>query len=395
MINRKSRTKQSSDDFFNQSFAPSSQTAPPPPPPPPKMTMNAVSSSSAQPNIRNTRPTGSYYPTGAAAPKAAPTFYQTPEPTTKSDDEWYSVSAKPTTTTATTTTTTTTTSTSTAPTKSVASSYYGAPSVDSTANINSSTIPSGNPTQIPPAPLSANNNVNFVNFNNPSKKQDQSSFDKNESSNQLRQQSTDDEFFSGTMDSTVSSSTPSTGAPTYEDFDNEPPLMEELGINLEHITTRSRVVIVPFMKSSSIDISSMEDADMIGPVLFALLLGGELLLSGKFQFGYIYGLCMFGCLSLTLILNLMTPKEAISVWTVTSGLGYSLLPVNALAAINILFRVKNMGVVGLFAAALVIIWCTMASTRIFERGCGLRDQRYLVGYPCALFYSAFVMITIF
>ena len=393
MINRKSRSKQSSDDFFNQSFAPTgtaattttAAAAPPPPPPPLPSSKTTGSSSNTKNIIRNNRPTGSYYRTGTAAPKAAPTFYttpqQVPEPTTKSDDDWYSVSAKPTTTTAT----------------PVASSYYGAPSVDSTAsstNTNSSSTTTTHHT-IPPAPLSANNNVNFVNFNNPNSKQDPKSLDNNESNHPQKQPSTDDEFFSGTMDSTDSSRTPSTGGPTYEDFDNEPPLMEELGINLEHIITRSRVVIVPFMKSSSIDISSMEDADMIGPVLFAILLGGELLLSGKFQFSYIYGLCMFGCLSLTLIFNLMSPKEAISVWTVTSGLGYSLLPVNALAAINVLFRVKNMGVVGLFAAALVIIWCTMASTRIFERGCGLRDQRYLVGYPCALFYSAFVMITIF
>ena len=46
-------------------------------------------------------------------------------------------------------------------------------------------------------------------------------------------------------------------------------------------------------------------------------------------------------------------------------------------------------------AAIVIIWCTVSSTRLFEGGCGLRDQRYLVAYPVALIYSAFVIITIF
>lgn len=212
------------------------------------------------------------------------------------------------------------------------------------------------------------------------------------------QKSADDAFFSGSMDSsatTNSMTTNTSSSATYEeDYDNEPPLMEELGINLQHIQAKSRAVILPFTKSASIDIS-MEDSDMAGPIFVALLLGGELLLSGKFQFGYIYGLCMFGCFSLTLMLNLMSLSEPISVWTVTSVLGYALLPVNVLAAINILFRVKKLGIFGIFLVAVVITWCTVASTRLFERGCGFRDQRYLIGYPCALFYSAFVMITIF
>ena len=40
------------------------------------------------------------------------------------------------------------------------------------------------------------------------------------------------------------------------------------------------------------------DADMAGPLALALLLGGELLLSGKLQFGYIYGFGLFGCLAM-------------------------------------------------------------------------------------------------
>ena len=104
---------------------------------------------------------------------------------------------------------------------------------------------------------------------------------------------------------------------------------------------------------------------------------------------------MFGCLALSLVLNLLSPREAISVWTVTSILGYALLPVNALAGINVLLRISRLGVFGVLMASLVIVWCTVASTRLFERGCGLRDQRYLVGYPVALIYSAFVIITIF
>ena len=181
------------------------------------------------------------------------------------------------------------------------------------------------------------------------------------------------------------------------DYDNEPPLLEELGINMGHIGTKSRAVVLPFSRyaSGQLDRSVMEDSDLAGPLVFALALGGELLLSGKVSFGYIYGFGLFGCFALALVLNLMSPTDAISVWTVTSILGYALLPVNALAGINILLRISRLGVLGVLLAAVAIIWCTVASTRLFESGCGLRDQRYLVGYPIALIYSAFVIITIF
>lgn len=181
------------------------------------------------------------------------------------------------------------------------------------------------------------------------------------------------------------------------DYDDEPPLLEELGIHMGHIGTKSRAVVLPFSRYASgrLDRSVREDSDLAGPLVFALALGGELLLSGKVSFGYIYGFGLFGCFALALVLNLMSPTDAISVWTVTSILGYALLPVNALAGINVVLRISRLGVLGVLLAAVVIIWCTVASTRLFESGCGLRDQRYLVGYPIALIYSAFVIITIF
>ena len=181
------------------------------------------------------------------------------------------------------------------------------------------------------------------------------------------------------------------------DYENEPPILEELGINLPHIGTKSRAVVLPFSRYGGrhLDRSVMDDSDLAGPLVFALMLGGELLLSGKVSFGYIYGFGLFGCFALALVLNLMSPNDAISVWTVTSILGYALLPVNALAGINVLLRISRLGVFGVVLAAIVIIWCTIASTRLFEGGCGLRDQRYLVAYPVALIYSAFVIITIF
>jgi hypothetical protein len=184
--------------------------------------------------------------------------------------------------------------------------------------------------------------------------------------------------------------------PAYEeDYYNEIPLLEELGVNFPHIYSKSRAVLFPFGKhAKSLESGLIEnDADLAGPLAFALGLGGELLLSGKLHFGYVYGFGVSGCFFMTLLLNLLNPNGAVSMWTVVSILGYALLPVNLLAGINILMRVHKLGIWGMVMAVLTIAWCTTASARLFERGCKMRDQRFLVAYPTALLYSAFVIIT--
>ena len=189
-----------------------------------------------------------------------------------------------------------------------------------------------------------------------------------------------------------------TASPQYEeDYDNEPPLLEELGVNFPHIYSKSRAVVFPFGKhAKSLESGLIEnDADLAGPLAFALGLGGELLLAGKMHFGYVYGFGLSGCFAMTLLLNLLNPNGAVSIWTVISILGYALLPVNLLAGLNALFRVHKLGVWGMVMAVLTIVWCTTASSRLFERGCNMRAQRFLLAYPTALLYSAFVMITIF
>ena len=182
------------------------------------------------------------------------------------------------------------------------------------------------------------------------------------------------------------------------EFEDEPPLLEELGVNIEHIVAKTRAVVLPFsrFRGTISDASVIQDADLAGPIALGLLLGGELMLSGKLQFGYIYGFGLFGCISMTLVLNFMSPTEAISVWTVTSILGYSLLPVNLLAAVKlVVVNLGNFQLLGRFLGFLTVVWCTIASTRLMEQGCGMRDQRYLIAYPIGLLYTAFVMITIF
>jgi hypothetical protein len=89
------------------------------------------------------------------------------------------------------------------------------------------------------------------------------------------------------------------------DFDNEPPLLEELGIRFDHIWTKTQAVVNPTQRLRD-DI--LEDADLAGPLFFCLILGSCLLLAGKVHFGYIYGFSVFGCLGLHMIVNLLHAK---------------------------------------------------------------------------------------
>jgi protein YIPF5/7 len=235
------------------------------------------------------------------------------------------------------------------------------------------------------------------------------------------QQEQQQPFLSGTMDSSApammnydvdgmlntSSVSMFTPKAQYSDqLDNidytlldEAPLLEELGVNIEHILLKTKAVVLPFSRfgGNALDPEVIcRDADLAGPIAFALLLGAEMIFSGKLQFGYIYGFGLFGCIAMTFVVNLVAPQNPISFWTVTSILGYALLPVNLLAFAKIfVINLINLQTLGRLLGILTVAWSTTASTRLFELGCQLRSQRYLIAYPIALLYSAFVLITIF
>ena len=64
--------------------------------------------------------------------------------------------------------------------------------------------------------------------------------------------------------------------PSGNGFDDEPPLLEELGINFSHILQKTLAVLIPFRKSET-DLH-VNDDDLAGPLIFGVLLGFFLLL---------------------------------------------------------------------------------------------------------------------
>lgn len=93
--------------------------------------------------------------------------------------------------------------------------------------------------------------------------------------------------------------------------------------------------------------------------MFLLCFGFALLLKGKAQFGFIYGLGMMGCGSIWLLLNLMS--HDIDLATSTSILGYCLLPMVAVAYLSLILK----GIILTILVISSIALCTWRATTMF------------------------------
>ncbi|NXR91851.1 YIPF7 protein, partial [Hypocryptadius cinnamomeus] len=173
-------------------------------------------------------------------------------------------------------------------------------------------------------------------------------------------------------------------------FDEEPPLLEELGINFEHIWQKTLTVLNP-MKPA--DGSIMNETDLTGPMVFCLALGATLLMVGwKVHFGYVYGMSAMGCLAMHALLNLMS-VSGVSHGCVASVLGYCLLPMVILSSSAVVFSLQ--GIPGTVLALFIIGWCSLSASKIFTSALAMEGQQLLIAYPCALLYGLFALLTVF
>ncbi|KAK0549801.1 hypothetical protein OC846_000268 [Tilletia horrida] len=178
-------------------------------------------------------------------------------------------------------------------------------------------------------------------------------------------------------------------------FPDEPSLMEELGINFSHILDKSLTVLNPvhsYSASHAKDAHMMDDTDLAGPLLFCFAFATLLLLAGKSQFSYIYGVALLGNVCIYFLLNLMS-EGGIDAYRVASVLGYCLLPLCVLTSISIVVRLDNL--FGYILTPLFIVWSCSSASGIFISILRLSNQRVLVAYPLALFYSCFAILATF
>jgi hypothetical protein len=102
----------------------------------------------------------------------------------------------------------------------------------------------------------------------------------------------------------------------------------------------------------------------------------------------LYGFGLMGCLALFLLLTLMADKQvALDLSRTFSVLGYALLPIVSLAAVNVLLSLQ--GALGAVLGVAAVLWATTAATRIFESAMQMSAQRWLIAYPVFLLYFCF------
>ena len=178
----------------------------------------------------------------------------------------------------------------------------------------------------------------------------------------------------------------------------------------------------------------MDDSDLYGALLYIVLYGTNLLLSGKVFYGYIYGVAVFGTVALHLILSLMSPivdpataAAAAATATVTANaadpnnydphnkpsstvsasnfsstltfprsasvLGYCFLPLVLTSLVGIALPMDTM--FGYLLTLAAVGWCTYSSSGMFCAVTQMQGMRGLVAYPLGLFYVVFGIMGIF
>ncbi|GAB4855161.1 hypothetical protein Ancab_023787 [Ancistrocladus abbreviatus] len=193
--------------------------------------------------------------------------------------------------------------------------------------------------------------------------------------------------------STVTTS--SFAAPSFSDrignFDDELPLLEELGINTKQIYSKTVSVLNPFRVKAHLH----EDADLSGPFLLLVALGLFQLLAGKIHFGVILGWITVAAIFLYVVFNMLAGRNGnLDLHRCLSLIGYCMLPMVILSALALF--VPQGSVVIFIMAALFVVWSTRVCTRLLVELASIGDEhRGLIAYACFLIYASFSLLVIF
>lgn len=174
-------------------------------------------------------------------------------------------------------------------------------------------------------------------------------------------------------------------------FDDEEPLLDELGIHPEQIWSKVRSVLNPFRVNHTVH----KDADLSGPILLYMSFCLFQLLAGKIQFGVILGWIVVSSIFLYVVFNMLAGRTGnLDLHTCTSVVGYCMFPVVIFSALS-LFLPQG-GIFGLAIAAVFVLWSTRASTGlIVSLTDGGDEHRGLIAYACFLIYTLFSLLVIF
>ncbi|CAI0423556.1 unnamed protein product [Linum tenue] len=179
--------------------------------------------------------------------------------------------------------------------------------------------------------------------------------------------------------------------PSAANFDEEPPLLDELGIHPDQILRKTKSILNPFRVNSDVHM----DSDLSGPMFLYISLCLFQLLAGKIQFGVILGWIVVSSIFLYVVFNMLAGRNGnLDLHSCTSVVGYCLLPVVMLSAIS-LFLPQGGGI-RFVISGVFVIWATRACTNLMVAVArGGEEHRGLIAYACFLIYTLFSLLVIF
>ncbi|KAG6487327.1 protein YIPF5 homolog isoform X2 [Zingiber officinale] len=174
-------------------------------------------------------------------------------------------------------------------------------------------------------------------------------------------------------------------------FEDEPPLLEELGINTRQIWRKTVSILNPIRLKPDLH----EDADLAGPFIFLMAFGLFQLLAGKFHFGIILGWVTVAAAFLYVVFNMLEGRNGnLDLYRCLSLVGYGMLPMVILSATSLF--VTHDGPAIFAIAAVFVLWSTRVCTGLLvELASGGDGHRSLIAYACWLVYMLFSLLIVF
>ncbi|GLT62650.1 hypothetical protein SLA2020_352690 [Shorea laevis] len=175
-------------------------------------------------------------------------------------------------------------------------------------------------------------------------------------------------------------------------FEEEEPLLDELGIHPDQIWRKTKSILNPFRINPVVH----KDSDLSGPIFLYLSFCLFQLLAGKIQFGVILGWIVVSSIFLYVVFNMLAGRNGnLDLHTCTSVVGYCMLPVVILSSLS-LFLPQGAGVARYVLAGVFVLWATRACTNLMVAlADGGEEHRGLIAYACFLIYTLFSLLVIF
>lgn len=178
-------------------------------------------------------------------------------------------------------------------------------------------------------------------------------------------------------------------------YDNEPPLLEELGIDVPQMRRKAMAMLLLHQRATSASSPLLEDeGDLSGPVMLAAALAAlHVLLHGVVTLGPIVGwLALFMLGTYWLVNQLAAGHQHVGFYRCASIVGYSLVPVAFSSVLCLLL--PSASAVKLLVLGFGALMSARCCARLLVTASpALLDAWFVLAVPCALVYSLFALLS--